>query len=208
MAASLKESLISFVFEHRHGLVGILGCVALLIMWLDIRVVGISMDYSNATLVFAVSGTIFILSGVIIRLWSGLYIGGFKNSALVTKGPYSLIRNPLYAGNLISALGVMLMTQSLLAALVVMTGLSIIYVSTINHEEKKLLRIFGSEYARYLESTPRLLPRWKAFHALLDGANTENSDSITYRNLSRELKRGGIFMGTGLLVMLFAGAMH
>lgn len=206
MTSSLKEPLISFVFEHRHGLVGILGCVALLIMWMDMPVFENAMNEYYLILACAVSGTLLILIGVVIRLWSGLYIGGHKNSDLVTEGPYSLIRNPLYAGNLISALGVMLMTQSLLATLVVMAGLSVIYVATINHEEKKLLRIFGSDYAHYLETTPRLIPQWKTLGDLLYG--TDNSDLITYRNLARELKRGGLFVVTGLLVLFASGMLH
>jgi protein-S-isoprenylcysteine O-methyltransferase Ste14 len=30
------------------------------------------------------------------RLWCSLYISGYKNSQLITSGPYSLCRNPLY----------------------------------------------------------------------------------------------------------------
>lgn len=206
MTSPLRERYILFVFEHRHGLVGILAGIALLVMWMNIHIIDIVIDDDYARLACAISGTLLILFGVVIRLWSGLYIGGHKNSALVTEGPYSLIRNPLYTGNLISALGVMLMTQSLAATLVVMTGLSVIYMATIKHEEKKLLRLFGSEYARYLEMTPRLIPHWKTFGRSLYAAG--NSDLITYRNLSRELKRGGIFLLTGLLVLIAASLMH
>ncbi|MGO7726914.1 hypothetical protein ACC713_12320 [Rhizobium johnstonii] len=40
-------------------------------------------------------GTLLIAFGIIGRIWSTIYIGGRKNSALVTQGPYSITRNPL-----------------------------------------------------------------------------------------------------------------
>lgn len=45
---------------------------------------------------FEVSGFLLVLTGVFGRLWSILYIGNKKNVSLVTTGPYSVTRNPLY----------------------------------------------------------------------------------------------------------------
>ena len=36
------------------------------------------------------------LVGIIGRIWSSLFIEGYKTKTLITKGPYSLMRNPLY----------------------------------------------------------------------------------------------------------------
>ena len=41
-------------------------------------------------------GTLLICTGTALRLWAGLYIGGHKERRLVTDGPYSCVRNPLY----------------------------------------------------------------------------------------------------------------
>lgn len=205
-STSLKDRFLSFVFEYRHGLVGAVGALGLYVLWMDVRIVPLNMDGFYIKLACAVTGTILVLAGVGIRLWAGLYIGGHKNSDLITHGPYSLIRNPLYAGNLISALGVMVMAQSLAASLVVLIGLSVIYVSTIAHEEKKLLKFFGEDYSNYLSSTPRMIPERKALRALLSGGET--TDCISYRNLARELKRGGVFLTTGLLVLLGMSVIH
>ena len=41
-------------------------------------------------------GWLFVGIGVMGRIWCSLYISGFKNAKLVTEGPYSLCRNPLY----------------------------------------------------------------------------------------------------------------
>lgn len=47
--------------------------------------------------------TILFLLGLLLvgvatvgRLWCSLYISGHENSELITTGPYSLSRNPLY----------------------------------------------------------------------------------------------------------------
>jgi protein-S-isoprenylcysteine O-methyltransferase Ste14 len=42
--------------------------------------------------------------GATLRLWSTLYIGGRKRVVLVSDGPYSLCRNPLYVGTFLIAL--------------------------------------------------------------------------------------------------------
>ena len=50
------------------------------------------------------AGLIFVcISG---RTWCSLYIGGRKNHELVTTGPYSVSRNPLYVFSIIGAIGI------------------------------------------------------------------------------------------------------
>ena len=47
------------------------------------------------------------------RVYSTAFIGGAKNQQLVTWGPYSLCRNPLYFFSLCGAAGIGLMSGSL-----------------------------------------------------------------------------------------------
>lgn len=47
-----------------------------------------------------------------LRFWATLYIGGRKEKELVTTGPYSLCRNPLYRGSLCAALSMALFLNS------------------------------------------------------------------------------------------------
>ena len=51
------------------------------------------------------------------RMWSCLYIGSRKNRELVTTGPYSITRNPLYLFSTIGAAGIGLMFGSIAATL-------------------------------------------------------------------------------------------
>src|SRR4029453_14157849 len=50
-------------------------------------------------------GIFAILLCIFGRTWTSLYIGGRKNRALLTKGPYSVVRNPLYCFSILGAAG-------------------------------------------------------------------------------------------------------
>ena len=52
------------------------------------------------------AGAGLIWTGIVGRLWSILYIGGHKANNVITDGPYSVMRNPLYFFSTIAATGV------------------------------------------------------------------------------------------------------
>jgi protein-S-isoprenylcysteine O-methyltransferase Ste14 len=93
------------------------------------------------------------------RMWSCLYIGSRKNRELVTTGPYSITRNPLYLFSTIGAAGIGLMFGSIAATL----GLGLlaygIFVVTANKEASHLQAIFGSQYDAYARQTPLFWPK-------------------------------------------------
>lgn len=97
--------------------------------------------------------------GVALRLWASLYIGDRKGRVLVVEGPYAIVRNPLYLGSFLIVLAGAFFLRSLLFA----AGLALVvalYARTIVPEEERLLRtLFGRAYERYVERTPRWIPR-------------------------------------------------
>jgi protein-S-isoprenylcysteine O-methyltransferase Ste14 len=82
---------------------------------------------------------------------------GLVPSYLLRQGPYRLIRNPMYAGEVIVWAGWALVYASpaVWAGLAVMsTGLAV----TVRWEERRLQRRFGDNYRAYLADVPRWLP--------------------------------------------------
>lgn len=98
------------------------------------------------------------------RLWCLSYIAGFKNEILVTEGPYSVVRNPLYVFNFIGAVGFGLAVENPFLAALLALGFSLLYPGVIRQEEARMAHLFGDSYTRYREATPRWLPRWSSFH--------------------------------------------
>jgi protein-S-isoprenylcysteine O-methyltransferase Ste14 len=109
-------------------------------------------------------GYILISICVIGRVYATAFLGGFKNDKLITVGPFSVVRNPLYAFSLIGILGIGSMSNHI----VVMIGLPIIFLIMyhflIKREEEFLTEKFGSEYTGYCSRTPRLIPNFKLYH--------------------------------------------
>ena len=78
---------------------------------------------------------------------------------LVTGGPYALSRNPLYFGEGIASIGVMLPVFGIWqAALLVVFMTS--QVLRIHWEQRILEKVFGEAYRRYRERVPVLIPFW------------------------------------------------
>jgi protein-S-isoprenylcysteine O-methyltransferase Ste14 len=92
------------------------------------------------------------------RMWSSLYIGARKNRELVTHGPYSITRNPLYFFSTLGAVGLGLIFGSIAAAL----GLGLIaygvFTVTAKKEAKHLRSVFGWRYGAYARATPAFWP--------------------------------------------------
>lgn len=113
---------------------------------------------------FELLGFGLLIVAAVGRLWCLSYIAGVKNEVLVTEGPYSVVRNPLYIFNFIGAVGFGLAVENPLLAALLAAGFSVFYPSVVRHEEAAMARSFGESYARYRDSTPRWLPRWPNFH--------------------------------------------
>src|SRR6187402_618593 len=50
-----------------------------------------------------IAGIVFIVLGEIVRFWAAGYIS--KDAVIATGGPYAHVRNPLYFGSLLLAIG-------------------------------------------------------------------------------------------------------
>lgn len=135
---------------HILQLVGAL--VALLIIFAHPALSGGAHEFVELT------GVGLVLVCIVGRMWSILYIGARKNAELVTAGPYSMTRNPLYVFSTIGAVGIGLMTGSVVIALALgLVAFGILHV-TAQKEAAYLRTLFGPSYDRYAAVTPLFWP--------------------------------------------------
>lgn len=100
-----------------------------------------------------------VILAVFGRLWSTLYLSGHKTKHLITDGPYSMTRNPLYFFSLFGAMGVALGTGLAFMILPVLALFGLAYPTVIGEEERKLAKIHGDSFAQYCQRVPRFLPK-------------------------------------------------
>lgn len=104
------------------------------------------------------TGLVLVFLAILGRLWSILFIGAKKNEELVTIGPYSMTRNPLYFFSLTGIAGIGLMFGSLVLTVAMTAAFSIVFHYTSLREAAFLKGKFGGIYDAYAERTPLILP--------------------------------------------------
>jgi protein-S-isoprenylcysteine O-methyltransferase Ste14 len=104
------------------------------------------------------------LAGAAFRFWATVYIGGRKDSVLVTSGPYSICRNPLYVGSLLLGVSAGLFLASPIFT-VAMAAVAAAYQQTTVRAEEGVLRArHGQEFEEYAQHVPRSWPALRTFH--------------------------------------------
>lgn len=116
----------------------------------------------KTTLLFF-SGIILVGLGVLGRVWCSLYISGYKNDKLVTQGPYSLCRNPLYFFSFIGVIGVGMTTETYTLPVLILVLFSVYYPFVIKSEQNFLLGIYKDEYLEYMKNVPCFFPSFSKF---------------------------------------------
>ncbi len=94
------------------------------------------------------------------RMICTLYIGGRKIESLVTDGPYSIVRNPLYTLSIIGAVGAGAQLGSFVLALTTGAVAALVFLLVILKEEQMLAGRFGRTYEDYVARVPRLVPNF------------------------------------------------
>jgi protein-S-isoprenylcysteine O-methyltransferase Ste14 len=108
-------------------------------------------------------GVLLILGSIFGRTWCTLYIGGLKKKELVSFGPYSIVRNPLYVFTILGTTGIGLLAGSLVLALAIGAASLFIFWRVVMAEELFLSRTFGSAFGDFAARVPRFWPRFSAW---------------------------------------------
>ena len=102
--------------------------------------------------------------GALIRAWAAGTV--FKNEILATNGPYSIVRHPLYVGNILVIIGFNLLNNEPWAWMTTGAFLWFFYPTAIVYEDSKLEGIFGQPWRDWRARTPALIPARIDFSAL------------------------------------------
>jgi len=104
------------------------------------------------------AGAVCIAIAVLGRTWTILYIDGNKYWSLVTAGPYSLCRNPLYFFSFFGAAGAGAASGSLVLALLALAMTVAVFRYMVALEERLLAERFGADFDAYTRRTRRFVP--------------------------------------------------
>ena len=124
--------------------------------------------FDRYQLAVVAAGAIIVGLGALLRSWAESYLhssivhdANIHSEQLVAEGPYRHVRNPLYVGNVLMAVGLGTIT-SRLGFIVMVVGMFIFCYRLILREEAELQLTQGESYRKYLAVVPRFWPSLRA----------------------------------------------
>ena len=110
-------------------------------------------------------GLLMVLLGIAFAIWARLELGGNWSAAvsvkeghtLISRGPYAIVRHPIYSGLLLAMLGNAVIVGEIRGLL----GVGVLFLShwlKSRLEEQFMLEKFGAEYSRYQQKVKALIP--------------------------------------------------
>ena len=140
--------------------------------WLPLPIVGalifIPARPAASVVPFVGTGLALVAGGEALRLWSVHHIGAISRTRsdrlgpLVASGPFALVRNPLYIGNILLWAGFAVLARLLWLAPAIVLLLAFEYHAIVRWEEELLGARLGEAYRAYLARVHRWLPSWTA----------------------------------------------
>ncbi|MDE3155088.1 MAG: isoprenylcysteine carboxylmethyltransferase family protein [Acidobacteriota bacterium] len=144
--------------------------------WLPLPIVvallAVTWRQSQLVWLTRLAGPLLVAAGEGLRIWGVRHIGVIsrtrsgRTGALVDSGPFHLVRNPLYVGNIGIWLGFTVSAGLLWLAPIVLLLLGLEYHAIVRWEETLLVSRMGPEYRDYLTR----VPRWRLRLSRLGGA--------------------------------------
>lgn len=138
-------------------------------------------------------GAALCFAGAALRFWASGYLR--KDVRPAVGGPYAIVRNPLYLGTYLMALGSAWAIENGILFAVSTVLFAVIYHYIILDEEVKLHQMFGASYQTYSENVPRFFFRlwskpWTSKEVLLqinpEASHLRFSLSLAMKNKAYE----------------------
>ncbi len=112
------------------------------------------------------TGAVCAVLGAVLRYWAIHELGpAFSRTvtvradqALASKGPYRMLRHPLYLGLLLLTTGISLFIGSLLGLLLTLVALPLALHLRIVEEERLMEEVIGDRYRTWKQDRYRLIP--------------------------------------------------
>jgi protein-S-isoprenylcysteine O-methyltransferase Ste14 len=154
-SAAIRIAFVIVIFLLIHF--GIISGVFLRSFWLTYGV-------SPLSPFVAAIGVLVCAAGIAFAVWARIYLGrnwGMpmtlrQDHELVTSGPYTLVRHPIYTGFLLAMLGSALADGLGWLLFFVFAGIYFIYSAKV--EEKMMIKQFPNEYPDYMKRTKLIVP--------------------------------------------------
>ena len=133
-------------------------------------------------------GLFLVITAVLGRFWSIIYIGGRKSKLVFQDGPYSMCRHPLYLFSTVGAVGIGLMMGSIVLT-ILLAGLTFVILNATAETEEQFLRAtYGNSYDEYAVRVPRIIPKFSLF-------KTEENITFSVAELRTNMFDALIFLG-------------
>jgi protein-S-isoprenylcysteine O-methyltransferase Ste14 len=105
-------------------------------------------------IVWLISGLIIYLLGIVFSIAAVLNFATSPKNKVITKGLYGVSRNPMYIGVVLTQIGLGIACSSWLYLLLTAV-LMILLNSNSSAEERYCLYMYGDDYRKYMNRTPR-----------------------------------------------------
>jgi protein-S-isoprenylcysteine O-methyltransferase Ste14 len=137
--------------------------------------------FARPTVLSLVIGFAVIFTGELIRFWGVSIVGAETRTTgtvggtfLITNGPFSYVRNPLYLGNMMLYAGVGIMSMALFPwmLIVAIAWFYLQYYLIVTREEEYLAATFGREFDEYRRNVRRFVPRLTPYRSVRPAAKT------------------------------------
>lgn len=132
----------------------------------------VMLIFAQPTLTSLLIGFVVAATGEFLRAAGVFYVGSETRvtgsvgaSKLVTSGPFSYTRNPLYVGNILIYIGIGIMSLALFPWLQIIALIWFVFQYTliVKEEENFLRQKFGQEYTDYCAKVPRFFFRFTPY---------------------------------------------
>jgi len=129
-----------------------------------VAILGLRIGEAPPSARLAAAGVAVTVLGELIRLWGVHHIGVISRTRserlgpLVASGPFAILRNPLYVGNVALWVGFALTARLVWLAPVVLLLLGLEYHAIVRWEERLLESRFGDAYRAYAGHVHRWWP--------------------------------------------------